>query len=115
MPIYLLIANAFLALCSIAAALLALFSPCVMSRSSQAGGGERFYAAMYASRAIPAGMATAAVPIFFQGGAVQILLVAAAAMQLGDAAIGLQRKEWGMVVTPLAAAAVHAMAAMYAG
>lgn len=103
----LIAANTFFAVVSVAAALLALFRPQLMIRANQVGNGEKFYAQMYASRAIPAGIATAVAPFCFAGGAVPLILCAAAAMQMGDAIIGWSRKEWGMVIAPLIAAAVH--------
>ncbi|MDO5090387.1 MAG: hypothetical protein Q4D61_02465 [Cardiobacteriaceae bacterium] len=99
--------NGLLALASIAAALLACFRPTLMSRSSAASDGERFYARMYASRALPAGVLTLLAPWCWQGSAVSAVLLTAAAMQLGDALIGWQKREWGMVIFPLLAAGVH--------
>lgn len=107
----LMTANAFFAIASVAAALLALFRPQLMIRAVQAGGGEKFYAQMYASRAIPAGIATAVAPFCFDGSAVPLILCAAAVMQIGDALIGWNRKEWGMVIAPVIAAIVHCTAA----
>ncbi|MDO4723467.1 MAG: hypothetical protein Q4A97_01735 [Comamonadaceae bacterium] len=103
----LIAANTFFAVLSVAAALLALFRPQLMIRADQAGSGEKFYAQMYASRAIPAGIATAVAPFCFDGSAVPLILCAAAAMQIGDAIIGWGRKEWGMAIAPVIAAAVH--------
>ncbi|MDG9698652.1 hypothetical protein [Ottowia cancrivicina] len=107
----LIAANTFFAITSVAAALLALFRPHLMIRTAQAGSGERFYAQMYASRAVPAGIATAVAPFCFNGSAVPLILCAAAAMQIGDAIIGWSRKEWVMVIAPMIAAAVHLTAA----
>lgn len=111
MKTLLLAANAFFSLASVAAAALALFRPQLMSRSSQVGSGEKFYAQMYASRAIPAGIAAAVAPFCFGGGAVALILCAAATMQIGDTIIGWSRKEWGMLVAPAFAAIVHAVTA----
>lgn len=103
----LIYANSLLALASMAAALLACWRPQWMSRSAAASDGERFYARMYASRALPAGLLTLVVPWYGQGGLVAVVLLGAAAMQIGDALIGWQKREWGMVGFPLAAAAIH--------
>lgn len=107
MKTILLAANTLLALAGVAAALLALLRPQVMSRSPQVDKGEKFYARMYVSRAIPAGIAAAIAPFCFDGGAVPLVLYAAAAMQIGDAIIGWSRKEWGMLIAPAFAAIVH--------
>ena len=110
----LLVANTLFALGAIAAAVLALLRPQIMSRSESVSQGERFYARMYASRAIPAGVLAALAPFCFSGSAVLWVLWVAAAMQVGDAFIGWQRKEWGMVLAPAVAAAVHAATSMLA-
>lgn len=99
--------NSLLALASIAAALIACWRPTLMSRSAVASDGERFYARMYASRAIPAGILVLLAPWCWQGNAVAAILLAAAAMQSGDALIGWQKREWGMVIFPLGGAAIH--------
>lgn len=103
----LIYANSLLALASMAAALLACWRPQLMSRSTVASDGERFYARMYATRALPAGLMTLCAPWYWQGSLVSAVLFGAAAMQAGDALIGWQKREWGMVGFPLMAAGVH--------
>lgn len=103
----LIIFNSLIALGSIVAALLACLHPTLMSRSHRAENGERFYARMYASRAMPAGVLTLLAPWCWQGSVVSAILLSAAAMQIGDTLIGWYKREWGMVVFPLLGTAVH--------
>ena len=109
----LLIANTLCALLAVAAALLALMRPELMLRAQSVGTDARFYAQMYAARAIPFGLTAALAPFFFHNGAVRLLLIAFALTQLGDALIGWRRREWGMVIFPGFCAAVHLAAAHF--
>lgn len=97
----LIVLNAVLATVSVAFGVVAIARPAVLSRTKKAAGsptgGERFYAGMYASRAIPLGCAAGAVPFFATGPASALLLIAAAGAQIADVGIGLTRREWGMV------------------
>ena len=110
----LLAANGLFALIAVAAALLALLRPELMLRTTADDDNSRFYAQMYAARAIPFGLAAAVAPFFFHNGAVRLFLIAFALTQLGDALIGWRRREWGMVFFPCIAAAVHLLAAHFA-
>lgn len=72
----------------------------------------RLYAAMYASRAIPLGVATTIAVLFSSGSAAVALLGVAACAQFGDAFIGLWRRELGMIVVPAIGGACHLLAAV---
>lgn len=58
---------------TIIAAIIALIKPGMMSRSVTITHGERFYAAMYASRALPLGLLTVVAPFTFNGSALQLI------------------------------------------
>lgn len=109
----LLLANTLCALLAVVAALLALIHPELMLSAQSVGDDVRFYAHMYAARAIPFGLAAALVPFFFHNGAARLLLIAFALTQLGDMSIGWRRREWGMVICPGLCAAVHLAAAHF--
>ncbi|RII43573.1 hypothetical protein DWB68_01300 [Galactobacter valiniphilus] len=74
--------------------------------------GTRYYAAMYAVRAIPLGVATALAPSLAGPGWATIALFAVgAAAQLGDLLIGAAHRQWGQVAGPALATLVFAAAA----
>ena len=76
--------------------------------------GRRFYPAMYAARSIPLGLLVAAVAWLAPAQSLTLLvLAAAAAAQLADAAIGVVHRVPGMVVLPLAVAVLHLAGATY--
>lgn len=110
---FFIILNTINALATVAAALLALYRPALMSRSHQVEPGEVYYSRMYASRAVPLGVLAALAPFVFTGSAVQLILAAAALAQVFDALIGLSRKEWGMVAGGTIAAIIHGVCACF--
>lgn len=101
--------NAVLGVTSAAFGVLALARPGLLDP----GPASPFYARMYAARGIPLGLAVAATSV--TGSPSRPLLAAAAAAQLGDAAIGLARRNPGMTLFPLAGACVHAAGAFADG
>ena len=107
----LLTINTISALITIASAVLALCRPGLMVHASSVDANTRFYVYMYAVRAIPVGLAVLIAPFYFRGGAVALLLVTFAVMQVGDALIGCTRKEWGMVLFPSLSAVIHTVVA----
>ena len=98
---------------TIIAALIALVKPSMMSRSATITHGEQFYAAMYASRALPLGLLTVVAPFTFNGSALQLVFAAASLAQIGDVIIGLKKQEWGMVIAPAVLAAIYLAAAWF--
>ena len=98
---------------TIIAAIIALIKPDMMSRSTTITHGERFYAAMYASRALPLGLLTVVAPFVFNGSALQFVFAAASLAQIGDVVIGLKKQEWGMVIAPAVLAAIYLAAAWF--
>ena len=98
---------------TIIAAIIALVKPGMMSRSTTITNGERFYAAMYASRALPLGLLTVVAPFVFNGSALQFVFAAASLAQIGDVVIGLKKQEWGMVIAPAILAAIYLAAAWF--
>ncbi len=96
---------------TIIAAIIALIKPGMMSLSTTITHGERFYAAMYASRALPLGLLTVVAPFVFNGSALQFIFAAASLAQIGDVVIGLKKQEWGMVIAPAILAVIYLAAA----
>lgn len=83
------------------------FKPAHLSRET-----DRFGAAAYAARAIPLALAVS-VAVWTPAGQVTALLLGVALLaQLGDAAIGVRYKQWGMAIAASLAAAVHAAGLM---
>ena len=114
MPIAILqILNAIAATISTLSSLLAVFQPQIMSKSREVSAGERFFAQMYAARAVPLGVVTAAVPFVAPSDitSVRLVLMAAMAVQIVDAGIGIRRREVSMVIGPSIAAIVHGLTA----
>ena len=92
MPIALLqILNAFAATISTVSSLLTVVQPQIMSKSREVSAGERFFAQMYAARAVPLGVVTAVVPFIAASDitTVRLILMAAMVVQVADAGIGI--------------------------
>ena len=87
-----------------------------MSKSQEVSAGERFFAQMYAARAVPRGAVTAVVPFIAASdiSTVKLVLMAAMVVQVVDAGIGVRRREVAMIVGPSIAAIVHGTMAWYA-
>ena len=114
MPIAILqILNAIAATISTVSSLLAVFQPQIMSKSREVSAGERFFAQMYAARAVPLGVVTAAVPFVAttEITTVRLVLMAAMVVQVVDAGIGVRRREVTMIIGPSIAAIVHGLTA----
>ena len=112
MPIAILqILNAIAATISTVSSLLAVFQPQIMSKSREVSAGERFFAQMYAARAVPLGVVTAAAPFVAPSDitSVRLVLMAAMAVQIVDAGIGIRRREVAMIIGPSIAATVHGL------
>lgn len=84
-----------------------------MSKSQEVSAGERFFAQMYADRAVPLGAVTAAVPFVAASDitTVRLVLMAAMVVQIVDAGIGIRRREVAMIIGPSIAAIVHGITA----
>lgn len=106
----LLVLNTLAALLSVGFAAAAGAKPASMSGSTTTSAAERFYAYMYAARAVPLGLVAAVLPWFERGAAVAWLLFVAAAIQLIDVAIGVWRKEKGLMGGGAVLAVIHAVA-----
>ena len=80
-----------------------------MSKSQEVSAGERFFAQMYAARAVPLGAVTAVVPFIAASdiSTVKLVLMAAMVVQVVDAGIGVRRREVAMIIGPSIAAIVH--------
>ncbi|WP_278698727.1 hypothetical protein [Actinomyces oris] len=96
--------------------LLVVFRPRIMSKSQEVSAGERFFAQMYAARAVPLGAVTAVLPFIAASdiSTVKLVLMAAMVVQVVDAGIGVRRREVAMIVGPSIAAIVHGTMAWYA-
>ncbi|WP_433063455.1 hypothetical protein [Dactylosporangium sp. CS-033363] len=108
----LLVANTIAALASIAFAVIGGVHPAALSDSGTPTGGERFYGWMYAVRGVPLGVAAGVVPLWWAGPAGTVVLLAAAAAQAGDAAIGVVRRKWTMIAGAALLTLIHAVAAL---
>ena len=108
--------NAIAATISTVSSLLAVFRPQIMSKSQEVSAGERFFAQMYAARAVPLGAVTAVLPFIAASdiSTVKLVLMAAMVVQVVDAGIGVRRREVAMIVGPSIAAIVHGTMAWYA-
>ena len=86
-----------------------------MSKSQEVSAGERFFAQMYAARAVPLGAVTAVVPFIAASDIstvrVRLVLMAAMVVQVADAGIGIRRREVAMIIGPSIAAIVHGLTA----
>ena len=84
-----------------------------MSKSQEVSAGERFFAQMYAARAVPLGAVTAAAPFVAASDitTVRLVLMAAMVVQIVDAGIGIRRREVAMIIGPSIAAIVHGITA----
>ena len=84
-----------------------------MSKSQEVSAGERFFAQMYAARAVPLGAVTAVVPFIAASdiSTVRLVLMAAMVVQVVDAGIGIRRREVAMIIGPSIAAIVHGLTA----
>ncbi|EGF54356.1 hypothetical protein [Actinomyces sp. oral taxon 170] len=84
-----------------------------MSKSQEVSAGERFFAQMYAARAVPLGAVTAVVPFIAASdiSTVRLVLMAAMVVQVVDAGIGVRRREVTMIIGPSIAAIVHGLTA----
>ena len=93
--------------------LLVIFRPQIMSKSQKVSAGERFFAQMYAARAVPLGAVTAVVPFIAASdiSTVKLVLMAAMVVQVVDAGIGVRRREVAMIIGPSIAAIVHGLTA----
>jgi len=98
------ILNAIAATISTVSSLLAVFQPQIMSKSREVSAGERFFAQMYAARAVPLGVVTAAVPFVAASDITTVRLVLMAAMVV-------RRREVAMIIGPSIAAIVHGLTA----
>lgn len=105
--------NAIAATISTVSSLLAVFRPQIMSKSQEVSAGERFFAQMYAARAVPLGAVTAVVPFIAASdiSTVKLVLMAAMVVQVVDAGIGVRRREVAMIIGPSIAAIVHDLTA----
>jgi hypothetical protein len=108
----LLVLNTLAAVVSALSSMLAVARPALMTRSSAPSGGERFYAQAYAARAVPFGVAAAVLPLVGRGFPAALVLFAAAATQLADVAIGLWRKEKGMIAGGGTLSVIHLITAI---
>ena len=113
MPWWLALLNSALGIVCAGFGVGAVIRPQALAPSGYGGREGRFYPAMYAARGIPLGLLVAVVVWLDPARPLTLLvLVAAAAAQLGDALIGVVHRVPGMVVFPLAVALVHLASAV---
>ncbi len=84
-----------------------------VARPQDLGGGSgptpqgRYFAQMYAARAIPLAVLTSAALLSRRANLIRPVLRTAAAVQLGDALIGARHRQWRQVVGPLTLVACY--------
>ena len=105
--------NVVAATVSTVSSLLTVVQPQIMGKSREVSADERFFAQIYAARAVPLGVVTTATPFVAPSDitSVRLVLMVAIAVQLVDAGIGIRRREMFMVVGPSIAAIVHGLTA----
>ena len=114
MPWWLSLLNSSLGVVSAGFGVVAVIRPQTLAPSGGGEPGRRFYPAMYAARSVPLGLLVAAVVWLAPAESLTLLvLAAAAAAQLGDAAIGVVHRVPGMVMFPLAVAVLHLTSVTY--
>ncbi|WP_243858962.1 hypothetical protein [Actinomyces sp. ZJ308] len=116
LPTVLPVLNAIAAAISTASSLLVVFRPHMMSKSREVSAGERFFAQMYAARAVPLGVITAVAPFTVASdiSTVRLILMAAMTVQVIDVGIGIRRRETAMIIGPSIAAVIHGATAWFA-
>jgi len=72
--------NAFAATISTVSSLLVVLQPRIMSKSQEISAGERFFAQMYAARAVPFGIVTAVIPFVAASDVATVRLVLRSSM-----------------------------------
>ncbi|WP_390884203.1 hypothetical protein [Actinomyces viscosus] len=114
MPEWLVLMNSLLGVVSAGAGVIAVIRPAMLAPPCHGEREGRFYPAMYAARSVPLGVLVAVVvwlaplqPL------TSLVLIAAAASQLGDALIGAVHRMPGMAAFPLIAAVCHLVGAAY--
>ena len=110
--ILLAVLNGIVALVSTGFAIVAAVRPSALSHESTPTAGERFYAWMYAVRGVPLGLLVCVVPFLASGMVSALVLITAAVVQAGDAAIGARRREARMTVAPALAGVIHVITAI---
>ncbi|MEU1427041.1 hypothetical protein ABZ412_08160 [Nocardia sp. NPDC005746] len=110
--IVLTVLNGVVSLIGIGFAVVAALRPSAMSHEANPSAGERFYALVYAARAVPLGLLAGSVPFFSHGPLSALVLAVAAVAQAADAAIGARRGEPVMVAGPVFAFVVHVITAI---
>lgn len=105
---WLALLNAAAAAVSVFFGVAAAVRPQRFGPSAAADGTGRFYAIMYAVRAVPLGLAVILALWLVPTSAVTVvLLLLAAVVQLADAVVGIIHRNWGMVAGALFAVLVH--------
>lgn len=105
----LILVNLLVSLGSTVAAGIALVKPASLSGSSHLELGELFYVRMYAARAVPFGMLSGFLPLWFRGPVIAGILFTAAAIQILDVLIAVRKVQRGMMAGASVAAVVHVL------
>lgn len=107
MQTVLLTVNLLVSLASAGASASALIRPASLSGSNYVERSQRFYARMYAARAIPFGCAAGLIPFWSTGAAVAWFLFTAAFIQALDVVIAAEKKDRRMVTGASIGMIVH--------
>ncbi|MEU1547357.1 hypothetical protein [Nocardia sp. NPDC005745] len=107
MSLWLAALNAAVAMVSVGFAVTGVVAPAALA-GSDAVASTRYYAAMYAARAVPLGCAVLiAAFLSISNGAWIVLLAGAGVCQVGDAVIGLWRRIPGQVAGSVLVGTIH--------
>ncbi|MFI8875694.1 hypothetical protein [Streptomyces sp. NPDC055243] len=101
--------NAILAAGGVFSAILAALRPSALVTKGAESVGVRFYAQMYAAKAVPLCLLAAVIPFLATGVVPGLCLFGAALSQAMDAAIGLGQRNLRQIVGSTVAAVVHAL------
>jgi hypothetical protein len=104
--------NGVVSLITIGFGVAAALRPSLFTHDADPTAGERFYARMYAARAVPLGLLAGVVPFFPHGPLSALALVAAAIAQAVDVAIGVQRRDAQLIPGALFGCIVYVITAI---
>ena len=104
--------NGVVSLITIGFGVAAALRPSLFTHDADPTAGERFYARMYAARAVPLGLLAGAVPFFPHGALIALALVAAAIAQAADVGSGAQRRDAQLIAGAVFGCVVYAITAI---
>jgi hypothetical protein len=104
--------NGVVSLITIGFGVAAALRPSAFTREADPTAGERFYARMYAARAVPLGLLAGVVPFFPHGPLSALALAAAAIAQAADVGSGAQRRDAQLIAGAVFGCVVYVITAI---